>query len=138
MLQVIAQLKAEPLMLMSLVKPVLMLAVLCAWAWIVGRLDKDAGYFFIRQKEWGMGHVGAGFLGFGVMLLVPIFWIGWPLGVLILVGDIFAYITFRNGQVNEKQKWSYADIIKRNQQKAEAKQREKYKELANVKNMDKS
>ena len=138
MYQLIAQLEAQPLYLMSIVKLILLLLVLIPWAWIVGRLNKDAGYYFLKQKEWGMGHIGAGILGFGVMLLVPIFWIGWPLAVIILVGEMFAYVTYRNGQVNEKQQWSFADIVKGIQEKGEAKEREKAKQLANVKLMDKS
>lgn len=138
MFQLIAQLQAEPLFLMSIVKPVLLLAVLIPWAWVVGRLDKDAGYFFIKQNEWAFAHLGAGILGFGVIFLVPIFWIGWPLGMMILAGEIFAYINFRNGQVPEKERWSGKDIINQIKREREQKAGEKAKDLANVKLMDKS
>lgn len=138
MLHTIAQAQAEPLYLMSIVKPILMLAVLGPWAWIVGRLDKDAGYFYIKQNEWAMAHMGAGIVAFGVMLLVPIFWVGWPLGLLILGGEIFAYITFRNGQVPPKEIWSGKDIIKKIQEDRKKVQDEKAKQRADVKLMDKS
>ncbi|MFN3167741.1 MAG: ATPase, T2SS/T4P/T4SS family [Phycisphaeraceae bacterium] len=134
----IAQLQAEPLFLMSIAKPILMLLVLGPWAWVVGRLDKDAGYYYIKQNQWALAHLAAGFLGFGVMLVVPIFWIGWPLGMLILAGEIYAYIAYRNGQVPEKERWSAADIVKGIQAEGERKAGEKAKQLANVKLMDKS
>lgn len=111
MVQMIAQLQAEPLMLMSIAKPILLLLALGGWAWLVGRLDKDAAFYYAKQEMWGMGHLAAGIVGFGVMLLVPIFWLGWLLGVLILVGGAFGYGAYRNGQVPAEDKWNPKDIV---------------------------
>lgn len=126
------------MVLMSIVKPVLMLIVLGGWAWLVGRLDKDAGFYYAKQERWGMAHLGTGVLGFGVMLLVPIFWIGWVLGILILVGGAFGYVTYRNGQVPEEEKWSPKDIVNELSKKHERERGERAKAQAMVNFVDKS
>lgn len=111
MVQMIAQLEAEPMLLMSITKPILLLLALGGWAWLVGRLDKDAAFYYAKQEMWGMGHLATGLVGFGVMLLVPIFWVGWLLGVLILVGGAFGYGVYRNGKVPAEEKWNPKDIV---------------------------
>lgn len=100
---------AQNVFLMSFVKPVLVLVAVAGWAWVVAQLDKDAGFFYLKRKEFNMLQLLAGVLGFGAMLFLPIFFIGYPLGVLILAGGIAGYVFYRNGQVPEGEKWS-ADI----------------------------
>ena len=70
---------AQSVVLMSIAKPVLMLATLAGWGWVVGKLDKDAAYFYLKRQWWNLLQMAAGILGFGLMLLIPIFWIGWRL-----------------------------------------------------------
>ena len=137
MTQLIAQIEAEPMMLMSIVKPVLMLVVLGGWAWLVGRLDKDAGFYYANQNQWGMGHLGIGVLGFAVILLVPIFWVGWVLGILILVGGAFGYVAYRNGKVPEEEKWNPKDIVNKLSEKHERERGERAKAQAKVVFLDK-
>lgn len=137
MFQMIAQLQSEPLMLMSVFKIVLVLIVLGPWAWLVGRLDKDAGYYFLKQKEWAMAHIGAGVVGFSVMLLVPIFIAGFLLGLLILAGEVALYVLARNKEVPEKDRWSGMDIIKNVQAEREQKATEKAMTAAEIKLLDK-
>jgi type II secretory ATPase GspE/PulE/Tfp pilus assembly ATPase PilB-like protein len=138
MFQMIAQLQAEPLVLMSIAKPVLMLVVLGGWAWLVGRLDKDAGFYYAKQEQWGMAHLGVGVLGFAVMLLVPIFWIGWVLGILILLGGSFGYVAFRNGKVPEEDRWNPKDIVNHLSEKHERERDQRAKDKAKVNFVDKS
>ncbi|MFK7791004.1 MAG: ATPase, T2SS/T4P/T4SS family [Phycisphaeraceae bacterium] len=137
MFQMIAQIEAEPMMLMSVVKPVLMLMVLGAWAWLVGRLDKDAGFYYANQETWGMAHLGIGALGFAVMLLVPIFWVGWFLGMLILAGGSAGYVVYRNGKVSEEERWNPKDIVDQLSAKHERERGERAKAQAQVKFVDK-
>lgn len=138
MVQMIAQIEAEPLVLMSIVKPVLMLLVLGGWAWLVGRLDKDAGFYYANQENWGMAHLGIGVVGFAVMLFVPIFWIGWFLGMLVLGGGSAGYIAYRNGKVPAKDRWNPKDIVEHLSQKHERERNERAKAKAQVKFIDKS
>ena len=138
MFQMIAQIEAEPVMLMSIFKPVLMLLVLGGWAWLVGRLDKDAGFYFAKQEMWGMAHLGIGLLGFAVMLLVPIFWVGWVLGMMILVGGSAGYIAYRNGKVPAEERWNPKDLVDEMSKKHERERGVRAKAKAQVKFVDKS
>lgn len=130
---ILAQLQAEPLMLSSLIKPILLLIVLGPWAWLVGRLDKDAEYFHLPRRYWGMAHLGAGLLGFAVIVLTPMFIIGLLLGLMILVGEVFGYIMFRNKNVSEDQRWSGLDMLRKAQEGREHKADIKAREMADVK-----
>lgn len=134
----IAQLQAEPLMLTSLVKPLLILLVIGGWAWLVGRLSKDAGFFYTQQKTWGLAHIAAGLLGFGAIFLIPVFFIGLPLGLLILGGEAFAYVAYRNKQVPEEEKWSGIDIVRKAKRDREVKADIRAREKADVKLFNKN
>lgn len=137
MFQMIAQVEAEPLVLMSIVKPILLLIVLGGWAWLVGRLDKDAAFYYAGQENWGLAHLATGVVGFGVMLLVPIFWVGWFLGMLILLGGAFGYVTYRNGKVAEAERWSLTDIVSQLSARQERERSERAKAQAKVHFIDK-
>ncbi|MGB0767888.1 MAG: ATPase, T2SS/T4P/T4SS family [Phycisphaeraceae bacterium] len=136
MIQMIAQVEAEPLFLMSIAKPVLMLIVLGGWAWLVGRLDKDAGFYYAKQDKWGLAHLGAGLVGFAVMLIVPIFWVGLFLGVLILVGEASAYVAYRNKVVPEDQRWNPKDIVDQLSQRHEVERAARAQRQAKVNLID--
>jgi len=138
MLQLIAQLQAEPLYLMSLAKPIITLAVLGPWAWIVGRLDKDAGYYYLKQQLWSMAHIGAGLVGFAFIVLFPIFWVGLVLGLMVLAGESAGYVLYRNREVDEAERWSGMDIIRKVQREREQKAAERAIERSGVKLMDKN
>lgn len=138
MLQLIAEIKAEPVFLMSIAKPILVLAVLGPWAWLVGSLDKDAAYYYLKRSEWSFAHIGAGIIGFAVILMLPIFWVGLPLGVMILLGEVAGYIVYRNKQVPEKDRWSGVDIWKNIVASQKKKTAERAKKKASIKLLDKS
>ncbi len=97
---------ASPVYLVSVYKPIIFLILLTGWGWIVGNLDKDAEYYFLKRTVWASAHMVAGAVGFGVLLLVPLFWVGLPLAILILGGEIAGYIYYRNEQVPAKDKWT--------------------------------
>ncbi|MEM1353778.1 MAG: ATPase, T2SS/T4P/T4SS family [Planctomycetota bacterium] len=138
MFQLIAQIQAEPVFLMSLAKPILVLAVLGPWAWLVGSLDKDAAYYYLKRDEWSFAHVGAGLVGFGVIITLPIFWVGLPLGIMILLGEVAGYIVYRNKQVPEKERWSGADIWRNIVAARKRGQADKAIKKASIKLLDKS
>jgi general secretion pathway protein E len=104
---------AEPVFLMSLVKPVLFVAVLLGWGRVVSTLDKDSERFYLKRKLWNLAHIGAGILGFGLLLLVPIFIVGLVLCVMIVGGVVFGYVFYRNNEVPKAAKWELSlDFIR--------------------------
>lgn len=116
---------ANSVFLMSAAKPIFFLLVLGGWAWAVAFLDADAGFYYLKRESFGLLHVLAGVLGFGLILLVPVFWVGLPMGVLVLAASVAGYVVYRNGQVPENEKWTVSmDTVrqKREQKQAAARQ----------------
>ncbi len=97
---------ADPVFLMSWFKPLVFLAVLIGWAWAVSRLDKDAAFFYLPRQWWNLAQLGCGVIGFGLMLLIPIFSLGLLIGVVVLLGGLLGYAYYRNSRVPEKMQWS--------------------------------
>lgn len=97
--------------LISWWKMLLMLPPFLAWAWLIStKLDKDAKYFHLNAHMWNGIHLAAGVLALVSMLLIPIFWLSWPTGVLILLAPILVYWRVRDSQVPESQKFSLSSI----------------------------
>ncbi len=97
---------AEAVFLMSVYKPILFALVLGVWGWIVSNLDKDTEYFFLQRKLWNAVHIGVGMLAFWLWLLIPYFWLGLPVALVLTGGAIGGYIYYRNGQVPEQARWT--------------------------------
>ena len=96
-----------PAFLESPYKPFLMFIPFIPWGWLVStHLDKDAQYFHLNTAMWNGIHLGAGGLALLVMVFTPIFWIGWPVGILILAAPILVYWRVRNAAVPEGQQFS--------------------------------
>ncbi|MEM9419407.1 MAG: ATPase, T2SS/T4P/T4SS family [Planctomycetota bacterium] len=108
---------AQSVFLMSFIKPVLFFAAVGGWAWVVSQLDKDAGFYYLKRNEFNLIQLAAAVLGFGAMLLIPIFWLGFPLGLILLAGGVAGYVAYRNGQVPENEKWT-ADLDSFRQKRA--------------------
>ncbi|MCA9296522.1 MAG: Flp pilus assembly complex ATPase component TadA [Phycisphaerales bacterium] len=87
-------------------KALLGYAPFIAWAWLIStKLDKDAKYFHLDFKKWGTLHLCAGALALVALLAIPIFWIGWPVSMMILIGPVLAYWKMRNEAVPESQRF---------------------------------
>jgi len=96
---------AEPVFLMSLFKPLVFLALVTGWGWVVTNLDSDAGRFYLKRRLWNLGHLLSAVLAFGLLLLIPYFFIGLLLALLILVGVSGGYVYYRNNEVPSAAKW---------------------------------
>lgn len=97
--------------LMNPVKPILLVLTFAPWAWLVSsRLEKDARYFHLNSTGWNSAFLAGGFLALLVFLFVPIFWIGWPAAILILLAPILIYWKVRNAAVPEKHRFSFSDM----------------------------
>src|SRR5688572_11030006 len=70
------------------------------WGWLVAtNLEKDARYFHLNAEMWNGIHLGAGVAAMAAVLFIPIFWIGWPVQMMILLAPILAYWKVRNAAV---------------------------------------
>jgi type II secretory ATPase GspE/PulE/Tfp pilus assembly ATPase PilB-like protein len=86
--------------------PVLMAVPFVPWAWLISsRLEKDARYFHFKWQNWNAIHLVAGFAALIAMLAIPIFWVGWPVGMIILLAPILTYWKMRNESVPEAHRY---------------------------------
>ena len=92
----------EGVFLVSFWKPLIMLAPLVGWGWIITRIyDKHAARFFLPRKMWNLIHLSAGLLSLVALLAIPIegeaaFWVGLLVMILILTADLVAYAVVAN------------------------------------------
>ncbi|MCZ6446379.1 MAG: ATPase, T2SS/T4P/T4SS family, partial [Planctomycetota bacterium] len=108
MINVHSLLAAEFVQLVSFYKPLLILVVFVPWAWLISsKLEKDARYFHLNHRRWNGIYLGVGFVALAAMLLIPLtFWITWPIGIVILLGPLYAYKQVRNQAVPEAQRFA--------------------------------
>jgi len=119
--------QAEPAILVSILKPVLLMLTFLPWAYVVSLLNKDAGYYYVKRELFSFAHIGSAILGLAMMLLIPIFWVGWPLAILVMSGSIFGYVYYRNPQVPAEARFTFSldfartFMTEREQRKTQAK-----------------
>jgi general secretion pathway protein E len=99
--------QAEAVFLVSVFKPIVMAIVFGCWAWVVSNFDKDLARHFLKRQLWNGVQLGCAAGALVLWLLIPLFWLGLPVAVVILGGGIGAYIWYRNGQVAEKDQWEF-------------------------------
>ncbi len=93
-------------LLVDPIKPVLMAAAFVPWAWLLSsKLDKDAAYFHLGRIMWNSWHLAGGAAAVVAMILIPIFWIGWPVGIALLAAPVIVYWKVRNAQVPEDKRF---------------------------------
>lgn len=97
---------ADAAILLSVVKPVLLLAAVVPYAWVVSsRLEPDTRYFHFNVALWNGIFLAAGIAALAAAIFVPIFWIGWPVAILLMAGTLFAYWQYRDARVPEDRKY---------------------------------
>jgi type II secretory ATPase GspE/PulE/Tfp pilus assembly ATPase PilB-like protein len=122
----------EVVWLMSIVKPILFVILIGIWGWVAGFFDKDLMKYFFPRQLWNGAQVGAAALSAFLIIFIPIFWIGFPLGVAIIFGTLYAYVHFRNARVPEKAKWDVLILWKQFQEKLSNVKREQNLRAATV------
>lgn len=76
------------------------------WAWLISsKLEKDARYFHLNHTMWNSIHLGAGFAALCAAMFIPIFWIGWPVQILLLLAPVLVYWKLRNAAVPAENKY---------------------------------
>jgi type II secretory ATPase GspE/PulE/Tfp pilus assembly ATPase PilB-like protein len=124
-------LAATSVLLVNPVKPLLFAALAVAWGWCATQVDKDAGYFYLAQRSWSAAHLAAALVGFGLMLLIPIFWVGLVVGPAIAASTLVGYVWYRNPKVPPDSRWYFStEMLTRRlaeRQRAQAQKRASYR-----------
>lgn len=100
-LELLAQLPSS----YAYVNPLKLVALVIAfalWAIIAQWVDKDTVAVNTYRILWNMIVLGVGAAALVVALFVPIFWLGFPLFIVINATTIVIYCVHRNGLVNEQ------------------------------------
>jgi type II secretory ATPase GspE/PulE/Tfp pilus assembly ATPase PilB-like protein len=111
MIEVLAQpmlAAAEAVFLLNPLKAVVFAAAAVGWGWLATRLDQDAGHYYLAQRWWNLAHIGAAIVGFGLWLIIPIFWLGLVLGPAAALGTMVGYAFYRNPRVPTAARWHFS------------------------------
>jgi len=99
--------EASVVLLVSIIKPLLFMSTVVGWAWCVAKEHHDARERRDRRYIWWTaGWLASGIIGFALMIFIPLFLIGFVLGVLIAFGPAGVYVWYRNQQVSPDRKWN--------------------------------
>jgi len=105
-------LAAAPVFLVSFYKPLLLFVTFVPWAWLVSsKLEKDARALRLNFRQWNLIYMGTVAVVFTAWLAIPIFWVGWPLGAILLVVPIFFYVQVRNRVVPKAKRFTLAGNV---------------------------
>ena len=97
---------AVPAFLLSFYKPVLILLAVVPFAWLASSvIEKDVRFYHLPLSAWNWALVGTLLGGLAAALFIPIFWVGWPLQVLMYAGLGYGYWKYRDKQVPEKDRF---------------------------------
>ncbi|MDZ4831846.1 MAG: ATPase, T2SS/T4P/T4SS family [Phycisphaerae bacterium] len=101
--------------LISPIKPLLILAALLPYMWVATKIEGDTRKFLLPVTIWNAVLMVVAVLAVVAALFIPIFWIGWPVMVLLLGGTLWAYWQYRDKQVPEHAKFKLgtSDITKK-------------------------
>jgi general secretion pathway protein E len=102
-------LAATSVFLVSFYKPLLLFVTFLPWAWLVSsKLEKDARALKLNYRQWNLIYMGTVGAVFAAWLAIPIFWVGWPLGAIMLIVPIYFYVHARNRVVPKAKRYTMA------------------------------
>lgn len=85
--------------LVSWIKPTLVFATILPYFWVISRLEPDARRFMLNVPAINGALVAGAAAGLAAVLLIPIFWVGWPVMILVLAGTLYGYWKWRDARV---------------------------------------
>lgn len=98
---------ADSPILMSILKPLLLIATFVAYTRYVARLEADARMYTLPILGWNLGYIGAALVSLVLIVFIPWFFVGWLLAVMILAGTMFAYWKFRDARLPENRRFRF-------------------------------
>ena len=98
---------ANAAILMSILKPLLVVATFIAYMRYVAKFEADARMFTLPVLNWNLAYIGAAIAALAAILLIPLFFVGWIVAILILAGTMLAYWKFRDARVPEARRFRF-------------------------------
>ena len=92
---------------MSVYKPIIIFATMVAWGRWLGIVSLDAKKYEIKPAMWNGIQLGVGIIAFALWLLIPFFWLGLPLALLLIAGAGAGYAFVRNPIVPKSKRWGF-------------------------------
>ncbi len=93
--------------LISIYKPLVMLALVAGWAWAGSHIDKESAKHRLGRAMWNGILLGTAAAGVAIWLLLPWFWLGLTVGLLFMVGGLGAYVYEHNRKVEPQFIWKF-------------------------------
>ena len=90
---------AEALVLMSVAKPILFVALFVAYMRFVAKFEFDARRFTLPVMQLNLVFIGVGLLGLAMVIFIPIFWISLVLVAGLFAGTMYGYWKYRDPRV---------------------------------------
>jgi type II secretory ATPase GspE/PulE/Tfp pilus assembly ATPase PilB-like protein len=98
---------ADAPILMSILKPVLLIATFVAYMRYVAKFEADARMYTLPILGWNLGYIGAALVALLLIILIPWFFVGWALAVMVLAGTMFGYWKFRDARLPENRRFRF-------------------------------
>jgi len=103
---------------MSILKIIGMLVLVVPWLLVAPWVHKDSEFVRAPGGLWGSVILGAGGVSFLIWLLLPYYFAGMLVYLLVTSTVVLSYVAYRNGRVkNEDQKIGLNSLFKKQQQK---------------------
>ena len=97
---------AEPMVLVSFIKPILMLIVLGVYLRVISsNLESDLRRALFNVPGWNLAFICSGVIALAAGLFIPIFWIGLPVMIMVCLAPLLIYWKYRNDNVDEQHKF---------------------------------
>ena len=98
--------QTQPVLLLSIYKPIVMAAAIFGWARMTTYFDRDLRSHSGPHQRWNSIQVIVGMASFGLWLALPQFWIGLIVTAGMVGGAAASYVTYRNRQVPTAEMWT--------------------------------
>jgi general secretion pathway protein E len=85
-------------------KLLLVVAVYLLWVRTCWWVNEDARDLALPAEAWGPAVLAAGVVGLALVWIIPLFWVSFPLLVLLYAAPVLAYVSTRNDAVRPDQR----------------------------------
>ena len=100
--------QADPVAYMSVLKPIVFLAVMIGWGWLATRIDKDAAYFHLPRIWINVVSIVVGGAAAAAMLMMTLFILGVLVAVAVVAAGFLSYVLYRNPKVAPDARWTWS------------------------------